>query len=82
MILTKGRFAVLKEYNIMNLPQKSSDSSESHAYLVRLWRVDPQEPWRATVKVVANGLEFHFASPEKLFLFLHEQTLHTLDNRT
>ncbi len=33
----------------------------------------PQEPWRASVKTVANGRELHFVSPEKLFLFLHRQ---------
>jgi hypothetical protein len=44
------------------------------AFLVRLWRDGPQEPWRASVKAVANGREFFFASPEKLFLFLYAQT--------
>ena len=47
---------------------------DSHAYLLRLWRDGPDEPWRASVKLVADGRELHFASPEKLFLFLHEQT--------
>ena len=43
------------------------------AYLVRMWRDGPQEPWRASVKTVANGREIYFVSPEKLFLFLHRQ---------
>ncbi|GAB4580699.1 MAG: hypothetical protein Fur0022_34410 [Anaerolineales bacterium] len=43
------------------------------AYLVRMWRDSPQEPWRASVKAVANGREIYFVSPEKLFLFLHRQ---------
>jgi hypothetical protein len=47
----------------------------SHAYLVRLWRDNPDEPWRASAKRVADGRELHFANPEKLFLFLHEQTI-------
>lgn len=49
-------------------------SAESRAFLVRLWRDGPQQPWRATVKQVSDGLEFHFSSPEKLLLFLHEKT--------
>jgi hypothetical protein len=44
------------------------------AYLVRLWRDSPQEPWRASAKEVANGRERFFASPENLFLFLYAQT--------
>jgi hypothetical protein len=43
------------------------------AYLVRMWRDGPQEPWRASVKTVANGREIYFVSPEKLFLFLHRK---------
>lgn len=43
------------------------------AYLVRMWRDTPQEPWRASVKMVADGREIYFVSPEKLFLFLHRQ---------
>lgn len=53
-----------------NVPQ----TSEQHAYLVRLWRDSAREPWRASAKQVSTGREFHFVSPEKLFLFLHEQT--------
>lgn len=49
-------------------------SAECRAFLVRLWRDGPQQPWRATVKQVSDGLEFHFSSPEKLLLFLHEKT--------
>lgn len=44
------------------------------AFLVRLWRDGPDEPWRASAKEVANGREFFFASLEKLFLFLYAQT--------
>jgi hypothetical protein len=44
------------------------------AFLVRLWRDGPHEPWRASAKEVANGHEFFFASLEKLFLFLYAHT--------
>ncbi|NUM44641.1 MAG: hypothetical protein HUU38_08025 [Anaerolineales bacterium] len=47
------------------------------AFLLRLWRDNPEEPWRASVKTVANGREIHFLSPEKLFLFLHQQMMTT-----
>ena len=50
------------------------EPGECHAFLVRLWRDGPQEPWRASAKHVYSRREYHFASPEKLFLFLHEQT--------
>lgn len=58
----------------MNGIEKLREPGECHAFLVKLWRDSPQEPWRATAKQVSTGREFHFASPEKLFLFLHEQT--------
>jgi hypothetical protein len=51
---------------------KNSDNYQ--AFLVRLWRDGPQEPWRASAKEVANGRELFFSSPEKLFLFLYAQT--------
>jgi hypothetical protein len=50
-----------------------TEPAECHAFLVRLWRDSPQEPWRASAKHVYSRREYHFASPEKLFLFLHQQ---------
>ena len=50
-------------------------SDDAPCYLIRLWRAGPREPWRATAKHVPSGREVHFASLEKLFLFLHEQTV-------
>ena len=58
----------------MKPAKKLRKPGECHAYLVRLWRDSTEEPWRASAKQVGTGREFHFASPEKLFLFLHEQT--------
>jgi hypothetical protein len=52
----------------------NKNPNNCQAFLVRLWRDSPQEPWRASAKAVANGREFFFASPEKLFLFLYAQT--------
>jgi hypothetical protein len=50
-----------------------TEPGECHAYLIRLWRDSPQEPWRASAKHVPTRQEHHFANPEKLFLFLHQQ---------
>jgi hypothetical protein len=55
-------------------PNKRCHNYTSHAYLVRLWRDSPVEPWRASAKRVADGRELHFANLEKLFLFLYKQT--------
>lgn len=56
----------------MTQPQKSS-LYERRAFLVRLWRDSPLEPWRASAQPVAQGREIYFNSPEKLFLFLQDQ---------
>jgi hypothetical protein len=61
-----------KDYNrVAHFPQSSL--YEQHAFLVRLWRNGPEEPWRASVKSVTHEQEIHFSSPENLFLFLHGQ---------
>lgn len=57
---------------VEKLVNKSPDNRQ--AFLVRLWRDGPHEPWRASAKEVANGREFFFASLEKLLLFLYTQT--------
>jgi hypothetical protein len=58
----------------MKPAKKLRNPEECHAYLVRLWRDSAQEPWRASAKQVGTGREYHFASLEKLFLFLHQET--------
>lgn len=45
-----------------------------HAYLVRLWRDGPENPWRALVRTGDDDEERRFATIEQLFLFLHRQT--------
>lgn len=44
------------------------------AFLVRLWRNDPETPWRASAKDTQTGEQHYFASPENLFRFLHKET--------
>jgi hypothetical protein len=45
-----------------------------HAFLVRLWQSEPEAPWRASARDVRTGSEQHFASVERLFVFLSHQT--------
>jgi hypothetical protein len=58
----------------MKEAKNSKRPGECQSYLVRLWRDSDQEPWRASAKQVSTGREFYFISPDKLFLFLYEQT--------
>lgn len=51
----------------------NTDLENCRSFLIRMWRDSPQEPWRASLRSVAGGGEVHFVSPEKLFLFLHDQ---------
>lgn len=43
------------------------------AYLIRFWREDTHQPWRATV--IRSGVEhiYHFAAFESLVTFLHQR---------
>ncbi len=45
-----------------------------HSYLVRIWREEPEMPWRASAQCVQTGETHRFATVEALFAFLTEQT--------
>jgi hypothetical protein len=47
--------------------------SDYHAYLIRLWRDDQHEPWRAELVSPHTGEERRFATPEQLFSYVQEQ---------
>ena len=47
--------------------------SDYHAYLIRLWRDDKQQPWRAELVSPHSGEARRFANPEQLFHFMQEQ---------
>ena len=47
--------------------------ADYHSYLLRLWRNDPQQPWRASMQCTATGEFHHFASMEHLINFLQVQ---------
>lgn len=44
------------------------------AYLVRLWRDDPSEPWRASAQSAQSGELICFATLQELFTFLELYT--------
>jgi hypothetical protein len=45
-------------------------SPHYRAYLVRFWRDDAQEPWRASAQSVQGGEMMRFATLQELFAFL------------
>ncbi|GIK56653.1 MAG: hypothetical protein BroJett015_23160 [Chloroflexota bacterium] len=44
-----------------------------HAYLIRLWRDDEQQPWRAELVSPRSGEARHFATPEQAYAYLQQQ---------
>ena len=47
--------------------------SDYHAYLIRLWREDQQEPWRAELISPHTGETRCFATTEQLFSYVQQQ---------
>lgn len=47
--------------------------TDYHAYLIRLWRDDQQQPWRAELISPHSSETRYFASPEQLFRYVQEQ---------
>lgn len=47
--------------------------SNYHAYLIRLWRDDEQQPWRAELVSPHSGEARHFATPEQAYAYLQQQ---------
>lgn len=47
--------------------------SDYHAFLIRLWRDDKQQPWRAELVSPHTGEARRFASPEQLFIYVQQQ---------
>jgi hypothetical protein len=45
-----------------------------YAYLLRLWREDPHQPWRAELEHPHTGQLHRFANPAQLFTFLTSLT--------
>lgn len=51
----------------------NTSMTDYHAYLIRLWRDDEQQPWRAELVSPQSGETRRFASPEQLFSYVQEQ---------
>jgi hypothetical protein len=47
--------------------------SDYHAYLIRLWRDEAQQPWRAELVFPHTGEARRFATPEQMFTFMQQQ---------
>lgn len=47
--------------------------SDYHAYLIRLWRDDMQQPWRAELVSPHTGEVVRFATAEHLFSHMQKQ---------
>ena len=44
-----------------------------HAYLIRLWRDNEQQPWRAELILPQSGEAQRFAAPEQAYAYLQQQ---------
>ncbi|MFZ2359662.1 MAG: hypothetical protein WA040_10000 [Anaerolineae bacterium] len=51
--------------------------SDYHAYLIRLWRDETQQPWRAELVSPHTGEARRFATPEQAFSYVQEQIAET-----
>lgn len=63
----------------------TTNHSDYHVYLLRLWRDDESTPWRIQVEEPHTGGMLAFPDLESLFAFLRRQTgreaSHTEDDR-
>lgn len=52
-----------------------NDALESSylSYMLRLWREEPQAPWRASLHSTATGREHLFADVERMWAYLSAQ---------
>ena len=53
---------------------KVQGAPEYRSFLLRLWRVSRQEPWRASLEPIGPGERHSFGDLEDLFTFLRTQT--------
>lgn len=58
------------------MPDRREDAPQQHtycAYLVRMWRDNPQSVWRASAQSAQSGQVVRFATLQALFAFLEAQ---------
>jgi hypothetical protein len=62
----------------------ANNRSLYHSYLLRLWSADEQEQvvWRASLENPHTGERLAFASLERLFGFLQDQTMNLSGDET
>jgi hypothetical protein len=53
---------------------KQSEQYEYQAYLLRLWRENEADPWRASLENTHTGERRSFASLPSLLLYLEQET--------
>lgn len=60
---------------MLDIPPPASNMSEAHYHslLVRLWREDPDAPWRFWVQDTTTGQQCFFSNMDYLVDFLHQQ---------
>jgi hypothetical protein len=56
-----------------------SQTENYHAYLIRMWRSSPDTIWRASAQHTQSGKIVFFADLERLFRFLHDQSVEPKD---
>ena len=56
-----------------------SQTENYHAYLIRMWRSSPDTLWRASAQHTQSGEIVFFADLERLFRFLHDQSVEPKD---
>ena len=52
-----------------------STNPNYHSYLLRLWRDNAHQPWRASLQSTATGKTQVFANPQTLLAYLAEQVI-------
>lgn len=50
-----------------------TESPNYHAYLLRVWRENDHEPWRATLENPHTGERLAFAGADRLLAYLNQQ---------
>ena len=55
------------------MERKMTNSPNYHAYLLRVWRENDREPWRATLENPHTGERLAFAGADRLLAYLSQQ---------
>ncbi len=64
---------------MLTSPSDLSQTDTYQAYLIRMWRSSPDTSWRASAQHTQSGETVFFADLERLFRFLHDQSVESKD---